>query len=204
MLDNVFQYQGYDSVNERDVFTYEDSIEEVKFFDINGAVALNSETDTGEAAIQTFWLFNPNTTTPSGNPNNTAFLLRDKPTVYSDAIDSILTASDIDGILPFEPSPSGAIYSITSEKKSPPSDSPRALRAMTHDEKVRASSNQAAPLWLRPGPVNPPLNRYKELLYAPLINLRWVGMMKKPYKALEGTCLTTLPPTFLIGEIRTL
>tara|TARA_R110002012_G_scaffold42917_4_gene116425 strand:- start:734 stop:4930 length:4197 start_codon:yes stop_codon:yes gene_type:complete len=162
MLDNVFQYQGYDSVNERDVFTYEDSIEEVKFFDINGAVALNSETDTGEAAIQTFWLFNPNTTTPSGNPNNTAFLLRDKPTVYSDAIDSILTASDIDGILPFEPSPSGAIYSITSEKKSPPSDSPRALRAMTHDEKVRASSNQAAPLWLRPGPVNPPLNRYKE------------------------------------------
>ena len=160
MLDEVIQYQGFDAETEEDIFT---PVTPVKFFEINGTVVLNSELDTDEGGTS-YFLFNPNTS-PNGNSINSAFLLEGMPTDYEAALASILTTENFPGgqeVPPFEPSPSGAIYPPSTVQKSPPSDGPRELRAMTGDEKQSAVANGSAPIWLMPGPVNTELNRQNE------------------------------------------
>lgn len=157
MLDGIVQYGGTDLGSlPPDIFY--SGIGAVKFFDINGTVVLNSEADTGAEGTD-YYLFNPNTST-SGNPNNTAFLLRDLPVDYESAVASILKSSDFPLIEPFEPSPEAAAYPPTAVQKSPPSDGPRQLRPMTAQEKVDARAAGTAPLFLEPGPVNTVNNRY--------------------------------------------
>ena len=155
MLDEVIQYEGNDT-NGDSTFS---EVPRVKFFGINGPSELNSETASGEGGTG-YYLFNPNTLPPgvtlSGNPNNTAFLLREYPTSYAAALESILTVSSagFEGMAPFTSSPSAAAYPMTTIQKAPPEDSPRELRFMTEEEKTTAKGLGVAPLWLTPGPVN--------------------------------------------------